>query len=76
MLTALTDESIPQCWKTEKTIMNQEEYALTLEKRLIQEYKDKDDKRLFNSTVEPGITDKGKSVAYVVYMAFTLDGMR
>ena len=68
-----TKHSIPKDCIDKGYITHQEEYALTLEKRLIQKYI-KDDDRLANTGTDPGHTDGGKSVAYVVYMAFTLEG--
>lgn len=73
VLTALTEESIPKRGKTEFMIQ-QEEYALKLEKCLIEKFKDKGDRRLVNETTDPGSTVKTKSAAHVVYMAFALDG--
>ena len=71
-----TKDSIPDDCIEKGYITHQEEYALTLEKRLIQKYKkDNDDRpRIANKGTDPGHTDGGSSVAYVVYMAFTLEG--
>ena len=69
-----TKNSIPKDCFDKGYITHQEEYALTLEKRLIQKYIKDDDDRLANTGTDPGHTDGGSSVAYVVYMAFTLKG--
>lgn len=75
VVAVLTKESIPQSCLSDSTITHQEEYALLLEKRLIQEFK-KDPilhAKLANMTTDPGKTDKESSIAYAVYMAFTMD---
>ena len=74
VVAVVTRDSIPEEYFTNGTIANQEEYVLTLEKRLIQKYKKGSDKRLANKGTDPGHTDEAGSVAYVVYMAFTLEG--
>ncbi len=72
VLAVVTKKSIPLSCKCDGYITHQEEYALTLEKRLIQKFWE--DPQLANRTQEPGKTDKGSSIAYVVYMTFTIDG--
>ena len=71
VLAVITRDSIPENYVQSWCIMEPEEYALKLEKRLIQYYRDP---RLYNTTTEPGSTDGGISPAYVVYMAFAMDG--
>ena len=70
-----TRDSIPKDCVKKGYITHQEEYALKLEKRLIEKYKeDNGTPRIANKGTDPGHTDEGSSVAYVVYMAFTLKG--
>lgn len=66
----VTRESIPVQCVRDGYIIHQEEYALTLERRLIQHYTDTD-KRLWNKTAETGKTDITKSIAYAIYVAFS-----
>ena len=73
VLAVITDESIPEEYVRNWCIMEPEEYALILEKRMIDYYRDRDS-RLFNKSTEPGRSDRGGSVAYVIYMAFAMDG--
>lgn len=75
MLAVVTEESIPESYnKSDQVITHQEEYALTLEKRLIQKFKrELHDIRLCNEGTDPGKTDNEASIAYVIYMAFELN---
>ena len=61
--------SIKNDCKEDGYIKHHEEYALILEKRLMEHFKDR---RLANDSEDPGRTDKGASIAYAVYMAFTM----
>lgn len=72
VLAVITEESIPEDCVTKGYIIHPEEYALTLEKRLIQKYM-KEHTGLANKTTNPGKTDKRGSNGYVVYMAFRLE---
>lgn len=73
VLAVLTEKSIPEHWKAEKFITDHEEYALILEKRLIEEWME--DSRLANATKNPGKTSDKTHEAYAVYMAFSFNGM-
>ena len=57
-------------------ITNHEEYALMLEKRLIEKYREIYRPELWNKTTAPGKTDQKGSIGYVVYVAFALDPKR
>lgn len=71
VVAVVTRDSIPwQCY-ADGYIKHQEEYALTLEKRQIQHYK-VSDARLWNKTEETGRTDQTKSIAYAIYVAFSI----
>ncbi len=72
VLAVVTKESIPLSCLRSSYILHQEEYSLILEKRLIQHFRN--DSRLANRTQEPGKTDNENSIAYAVYMTFTIDG--
>lgn len=74
VVAVVTAESIPTDCKEKGYITHQEEYALTLEKRLIQRYKDDEEWRdkLENKTADAGKTDGGKSIGYVIYIAIKL----
>lgn len=78
VVAVVTNESIPADCKKDGYITHQEEYALTLEKRLIQNFRkeekdmEDDDKRLANKTTAPGNTDQVKAVGYLIYIAFAL----
>ena len=74
VLAVITENSIPKECAQKWYITEPEEYALTLEKRLIQYYLEREDPRLRNTSTEPGSKDKRGSPAYVVYMAFAMDG--
>lgn len=73
VLAVITKQSIPEECRKNWYIRNPEEYALALEKRLTEEFVEMDDQRL-HETIDPGSIDQGKSVAYAVYMAFTMEG--
>lgn len=75
VVAVVTKNSIPEDCKKMKYITHQEEYALTLEKRLIQKYKyERKDKRLGNKGTAPGRTDQTESIGCLIYITFTLDG--
>ncbi len=75
----VTRESIPESSVRDGSIKHQEEYALLLEKRLIQEFKKdcqlrgKLGSKLANKSTDPGKTDNESFIAYAVYIAFTMD---
>lgn len=71
VVAVVTIDSIPADCKDNGYITHQEEYALTLEKRLIQKFKYERGERLANKGTDPGKTDEVKSIGYVVYVAFT-----
>ena len=77
VVAVVTEESIPRQCKEDECITHQEEYALMLEKRLIERFQ-KDPTALQGAKLvndphyTPGKMGKKKSVAYVVYMAFTI----
>ena len=73
VLVVVTEESIPEECSRNWYIKEPEEYALILEKRMIEYYLEREDPRLFNESTEPGGTDGGRSVAYVIYMAFAME---
>ena len=72
VLAVITKDSILEECVQKWYIIDREEYALNLEKRLIQFYGG--DSRLKNKSTQPGSKDKRGSPAYVVYMAFAMDG--
>ena len=72
VLATVTECSIPADCVAAKYIIHKEEYALTLEKRLIERFRAERDHRLANMTTETGRTDGNGSEAYVVYIAFTM----
>lgn len=75
VVAVVTKESIPNDCMTLKCITHQEEYALILEKRLIQKYKyAQKDKRLANNSTKPGKTDGRESRGYTIYISFALQG--
>ena len=70
VLAAVTKNAVPQQCRQE---VHQEQYALALEQMLLHYYKlDIGDQRLHNDTFTSGGPDGGKSIAYAVYVAFTL----
>ena len=73
VLAVITKWSIPEECRNSWSIMNPEEYALTLEKRLTEEFVEIGDQRL-HPTIYSGRLDQGKSEAYAVYMAFAMEG--
>lgn len=73
VVAVVTEESIPDDCMISKSITHHEEYALTLEKRLIQKYM-KRDNRLCNKSTEPGKTDKKESKGYTIYVCYVLQG--
>ena len=75
VVAVVTRDSIPQSCLDDGTIKHQEEYALLLEKRLIQKFRSNHThcSILANTTTEPGKTDGESSIAYAVYMTFTMD---
>ena len=73
VVAVVTKESIHPSHLRDRTIVHQEEYALTLEKRLIQDFKKRDPSRLANRTQESGRTDREASIAYAVYITFTME---
>ena len=73
VVAVITSKSIPENCKAAGYIIHQEEYALVLEKRLIQKYKD--DPMLANKpSYRTGNTDDEKSIGYVIYIAFSTKG--
>lgn len=76
VLAVVTKESIPKKDAIDhQYIINQEEYAVILEKRLIQMYsfpEDDRDPRIANPSADAGHLDEKLSPGYVVYMAFKL----
>lgn len=74
VVAVVTKDSILEGCRQEKYITHQEEYALILEKRLIQEYKAKKKPRLLNKGTDPGGTDKTESIGYLIYFCYTLGG--
>ena len=73
VLAVISEESLPQCCQGDSRY-HQEDYTLALEQRLMHHFMfNKADQRLFNPTVTAGKSDKKKSIAYAVYMAFALE---
>ena len=70
----ITEKSIPQACKEDGYITHQEEYALTLEKRLIQKCQNDIQlcTKLANKSTNSGKTNEERSPAYAVYMTFTM----
>lgn len=71
----VTKESICEDCKCNEYITNHEEYALTLEKRMIQHFKiaAPHGVKPANKGTDPGRTDTEYSAAYVIYIAFAMD---
>ena len=69
VLTVVTREAIDPDIRRNKPKLHQEDYALALESRLIQEYM-RTDSRLANDTVATGRRDKTASIGYPLYLAF------
>ena len=68
VLTVVTREAIHPDVRRNKPDFHQEDYALALEGRLIQDCMT--DPRLVNNSLEPGGRDKTPSIGYPLYMAF------
>ena len=68
VLTVVTREAIHPDVRRNKPDFHQEDYALALEGRLIQDCMT--DSRLYNKTLEPGGRDRTPSIGYPLYMAF------
>ena len=68
VLTVVTRDAIPPDIHVNKPNFHQENYALALEGRLIQDFLD--DPRLSNETCETGRRDSTPSIGYPLYMAF------
>ena len=74
VLTLVTRAAIPRKIRNNKKTVIQELYALALESRLIQYFLIKrDDKRIFNKSLDTGGKDGNKSIGYALYMAFKLE---
>ena len=74
VLTVVTREAIHPDVRRNKPDFHQEDYALALEGRLIQDCMT--DSRLYNRTLEPGGRDKTPSIGYPLYMAFKVYHMK
>ena len=74
VLTAITKEAVLHRHQgNKKSLPHQEQYGLALEQMLQHHYKlKKNDPRFANNTFTSGGSDKGKSIAYAVYIAFSL----
>ena len=72
VLTVVTREAIDPDIRRNKPDLHQEDYALGLENRLIQEYMRRDP-RLANDTLATGRRDTTPSIGYPLYMAFKLE---
>ena len=71
VLAAVPKDVVPQQCRDK---VHQEQYALALEQMLLHHYKlDIGDERLDNNTFTSGGPDGGKSIAYAIYVAFTLE---
>ena len=70
VLTAVTRKAIHPCIRKNKPDLLHEDYALVLERRLIEDYLT--DRRLHNKTMKPGRRDYNTSCGYVLYIAFKL----
>ena len=68
VLTVVTREAIHPKICSNKPNFHQEDYALALENRLIQDFLS--DPRLYNDTLEPGRRVSCPAVGYPLYMAF------
>ena len=73
VVAVITRDSIPEDCIASGHITHQEGYALTLETRLIEKFQEDEDERLANKSIDFGHTDGAKSIAYVVYVAYTLE---
>ena len=74
VLTAITKEALLHRHQGNKeSLLHQEQYTLALEQILQHHYKlKKNDTRFANNTFTSGGTDGSKSIAYAVYIAFSL----
>ena len=72
VLTAITRDAIPADCMESLYMTHQEEYALCLEKRLLQHLIEAKDERLSNDTVFTSELEKTTSVAYAIYMTFSV----
>ena len=72
VLTVVTKEAIDPDIRRNKPKFHQEDYALILESRLIQEYM-RTDSRLANDTVATGRRDQTASIGYPLYLAFKVE---
>ena len=71
VLTAITKEAVLH--RHQGSLLHQEQYTLALEQILQHHYKlKKNDPRFANNTFTSGGTDGSKSIAYAVYIAFSL----
>ena len=71
VLTAVTKDVVPQKCRSK---INHEQYALALQQMLLHYYKLKiGDQRLYNETFNSTGLDGRKSIAYAIYVAFTLE---
>ena len=68
VLTVITKQAIHPDVCRNKPKFHQEDYALALEGRLIQDCLG--DPRLYNETLERGRRDRNRSIGYALYMAF------
>ena len=68
VLTVVTKKAIHSDVRRNKPKFYQEDYALALEGRLIQDCLE--DPRLYNETLERGRRDRNRSIGYPLYMAF------
>ena len=68
VLTVVTSDAIHPDIHWNKPFFHQEDYALALEARLIQDCMT--DPRLYNKTLKPGRRDRTPSIGYPLYMAF------
>ena len=71
VLTVVTREAIHPDIQSNQSWFRQEDYALALEGRLIQNYLT--DSRMKNTSLMPGRTDGNVSIGYPLYMAFKVD---
>ena len=71
VLAAVTEDAVPQQYCHE---VHREQYAVALEQMLLHHYKlEIGDQRLHNDTFTSAGPDGGKSIAYAIYVVFTLE---
>ena len=71
VLAAVTKDAVPQQYRDKG---HQEQYAVALEQMLLHHYKlEIGDQRLYNDTFTSAGPDGGKSIAYAIYVTFTLE---